>query len=63
MQVDSLVPRLALHAATLRVQHPVTSAPLTMVAPLADDVAAALCTLGLEVPDLAVVLERLTAPE
>lgn len=61
MQAPSLVPRLALHAATLHVLHPTTNTPLSLVAPLAGDVAAALCTLGLEVPELP--LEHLVACE
>lgn len=60
VQAPTLVPRLALHAATLRVRHPSTDTPLTLVAPLAEDVLAALCTLGMEVPDVA--LEELAVP-
>ena len=43
--------RLALHALSLRLTHPITGVSLTFVAPLPDDLAAPFARLGMGPPD------------
>ena len=43
--------RLALHALSLRLTHPITGVPITFVAPLPDDLAAPFARLGMGPPD------------
>lgn len=58
-QCPPLLPRMALHAASLSLRHPVTKQPLLLTAPLAEDIAQALGTLGMEVEDLAAEIAQL----
>ncbi|GLC65336.1 hypothetical protein PLESTF_000281900 [Pleodorina starrii] len=48
--------RQALHAAALRFTHPLTGRPVTLAAPLHDDMALALSALGLPQPDVAALV-------
>ncbi len=58
-QCPTLLPRMALHAASLSLRHPVTKEPLLLTAPLAEDIAHALDALGMEVLDLAAEIAAL----